>query len=171
MVSEVKVLVAFNRIFLSYTILVLFWACSPKKINRDDPVNQQIDLRYADGEVYNQKREILEKESLRLELEKTWISMRSRVVVAEKELNQALLAKLSIEAGLARFEALSRKFPSEDGMIKEQERLTWQARLQSRENDVIKARAQLNLYQRESNELRFEISRIGFSTDSSPLLR
>ena len=73
MVSEVKVLVAFNRIFLIYTILVLFWACSPKKINRDDPVNQQIDLRYADGEVYNQKREILEKESLRLELEKTWI--------------------------------------------------------------------------------------------------
>ena len=171
MVPEVKPLVAFTRIFSSYIFLVLFCSCSPEKINRDNPLNQQIDLGYANGEVYQQRREILEKESLRLELEKKWISLRTKILVAEKELNQALLAKLSIEAGLARLEALNRKFPSEGEMIKEQERLSWKARFQSRENDVIKARAQLNLYQRESNELRFEISRIGFSIDPSPLLQ
>jgi hypothetical protein len=169
MVPEVKALFAFNRIFSSYTILVLFWSCSPKKINRENLVNQQIDLRYADGDVYNQKREILEKESLRLELEEKWISMRSRIVVAEKELNQALLAKLSIEAGLARFEKLNLKFPFKGGFIKEQERLSWQARLQSREDNVIKARAQLNLYQRESVELQIEFSRVGFSVPSVSL--
>jgi hypothetical protein len=171
MVPEVKALVAFTRIFSSYTLLVLFCSCSPKRIDRDNPLNQQIGLEYADDKVFQQRREILEKESLRLELEKKWISLRTKIIVAEKELNQALLAKLSIEAGLARFEALNRKFPSEGGMMKEQERLSWKARFQSRENDVIKARAQLNLYQRESNELRFEISRIGFSIDPSPLLQ
>jgi len=171
MVPEVKALVAFTRIFSCYTLLVLFCSCSPKKIDRDNPLNQQIGLEYADDKVFQQRREILEKESLRLELEKKWISLRTKIIVAEKELNQALLAKLSIEAGLARLEALNRKFPSEGEMIKEQERLSWKARFQSRENDVIKARAQLNLYQRESNELRFEISRIGFSIDPSPLLQ
>lgn len=171
MVPEVKVLVAFTRIFSCYTLLVLFCSCSPKKIDRHNPLNQQIGLEYADDKVFQQRREILEKESLRLELEKKWISLRTKIIVAEKELNQALLAKLSIEAGLARLEALNRKFPSEGEMIKEQERLSWKARFQSRENDVIKARAQLNLYQRESNELRFEISRIGFSIDPSPLLQ
>ena len=97
--------------------------------------------------------------------------MRLKIVNAEKELNQAQLSRLSLEAGLARFEMINIKFPAEEGFMREQERLSWQARLQSRENDVLKARAQLNLYQRESDELRFEISKVGFSVPSISLVQ
>ena len=88
--------------------------------------------------------------------------MRAKLVIAEKELNQAMLAKLSIEAGIARFEKLNGQFPSDEGFIVDRERISWQARLHSRNQDVVNARAQLNLYNREFNELRFEISGLGF---------
>jgi len=171
MVSKVKVLVAFTRIVSTFLFLAFLISCNPKVVNTSTSVNQGHVHTRADGNAYNHEREILEKENLRIELEKKWISMRLKIVNAEKELNQAQLSRLSLEAGLARFEMINIKFPAEEGFMREQERLSWQARLQSRENDVLKARAQLNLYQRESDELRFEISKVGFSVPSISLVQ
>jgi hypothetical protein len=171
MVSKVKVLVAFTRVVSTFSFLAFLTSCNSKVVNTSTSANQGHVHTHADGKAYKNEREILEKENLRIELEKKWISMRLKIVNAEKELNQAQLSKLSIEAGLARFEMINLKFPAEKGFIKEQERLSWQARLQSRQNDVLKARAQLNLYQRESDELRFKISKVGFSVPSISLVQ
>ena len=56
---------------------------------------------------------------------KKWLGMRAKLVIAEKELNQAMLAKLSIEAGIARFEKLNGQFPSDEGFIVDRERISW----------------------------------------------
>ncbi len=159
------------RRLLIYTFFVFLSACQSKTGSLGTVNNQPSNEIPSASEDFERKRKNLERKKRSLDLEKKWLGMRAKLVIAEKELNQAMLAKLSIEAGIARFEKLNGQFPSDEGFIVDRERISWQARLHSRNQDVVNARAQLNLYNREFNELRFEISGLGFSAPTGPVVK
>ena len=161
---------AFTRLSI-FSSLIFLSACQSRTGKNNAGKNQTVNETSPLSHEFERKRKILERKKLSLTLEKKWLVMRTKLVIAEKELNVANLAKLSIEAGIARFEGLNRQFPSDEGFIVDREKIAWQARLQSREEDVVNARAQLNLYNRELRELRFEISQLGFSAATGPIVK
>ena len=114
---------------------------------------------------------ILERQRNMLQYELQWLGARAKVARAEMELNLALSAEKRLMAEIKRFSDKNQGFASSDEFRSKQYQISWDAKLQARGKEVIKARAQVNLFSRELNELRFEISKNRFSSPTMRLVK
>jgi len=139
---------------------------------------QQVSWADGHGSATNQKSEdlnvhilVLERHRNALQYELQWLGARSKVARAEMELNLALSAEKRLMAEINRFSDTNQVFARSDEFRSKQYQISWDAKLEARRKEVTKARAQVNLFSRELNELRFEISKNGFSSPAKGLVK
>lgn len=151
--------------------LLFFSSCMERK-------KQQVSWGGGQGIATDQESEdlnaqilILERQRNMLQYELQWLGARAKVARAEMELSLALLTEKRLMAEMKRFSDKNQGFASTDEFRSKQFQISWDAKLRARRKEVIKARAQVNLFSRELNELRFEISKNGFSSPSKRLVK
>ena len=151
--------------------LLFFSSCGERK-------KQQVSWGGGQGSATDEESEnlnahilALERQRNALQYELQWLGARAKVARAEMELNLALSAEKRLMAEIRRFSDKNQGFASSDEFRSKQYQISWDAKLQARREEVIKARAQVNLFSRELNELRFEISKNGFSSPTKRLVK
>ena len=113
----------------------------------------------------------LERQRNALQYELQWLGARAKVARAEMELILALSAEKRLMAEIRKFSDLNQGFASSNEFRSKQYQISRDAKLEARGKEVTKARAQVNLFSRELNELRFEISKNGFSSPAKGLVK
>ena len=151
--------------------LLFFSSCGERK-------KQQVSWGVGQGIATEQESEnlnahilLLERQRNMLQYELQWLGARAKVARAETELNLALLAEKRLMAEINRFSHKNQGFASSDEFRSKQYQIYWDAKLKTRGKEVIKARAKVNLFTRELNEVRFEISKNGFSSPAKRLVK
>ena len=129
----------------------------------------------ADGFSHNSFVEIIQqaeenqrkKKSLILESE--WLKLRLQVVEAEKYACSARSAELELASEMARFGSLDKKLSGE-GFIGENQRIHWNAQLESKRSSTIIAEARANLLRRDLFDLRQKIVDLGYQVPEGPVV-
>ena len=151
--------------------LLFFSSCGERKKQQFDWGEASGFSRDQDNIDLNAQIFILERQRKALEYELQWLATRAKVARAEMELNLALSAEKGLMAEITRFSDKSQGLSSLDKIRLKQYQISWDAKLEARRKEVTKARAQVNLFSRELNELRFEISKNGLSSPAKRLVK
>jgi len=132
-------------------------------------------LSKADGfshnsfvEISQQAQENQQKKKA-LVLESEWLKLRLQVVGAEKYACSARSAELELASELARFGSLDKKLPGE-GFIGGNQRVHWNAQLESMRSSTITAEARANLLRRDLFDLRQKIVDLGYQVPAGPVV-
>jgi hypothetical protein len=142
--------------------------------NRTATIDSDL-LSKADGFSHNSFVEISQqaqenqqkKKALVLEFE--WLKLRLQVVGAEKYACSARSAELELASELARFGSLDKKLPGE-GFIGGNQRVHWNAQLESMRSSTITAEARANLLRRDLFDLRQKIVDLGYQVPAGPVV-
>ena len=151
--------------------LIAFSSCH---FNRTGSVDSDL-LSKADGfshnsfvEISQQAQENQQKKKA-LVLESEWLKLRLQVVGAEKYACSARSAELELASELARFGSLDKKLPGE-GFIGGNQRVHWNAQLESMRSSTITAEARANLLRRDLFDLRQKIVDLGYQVPAGPVV-
>ena len=151
--------------------LLFFSSCWERKKQKVFWVDRQSSATEQESEDLNAQILALEKKRNVLQYELQWLGARAKVARAEMELNLALSAEKRLMSEIRKFSDKNQGFASSDDIQFKQYQISWDAKLETRRKEVRKARAQVNLSSRELNELRFEISKNGFSSPATGLVK
>ena len=151
--------------------LLFFSSCGERKKQQVPWLDGQGSATDQESEDLNANILVLERQRNALQYELQWLRARAKVARAEMELILALLSEKRLMAEMKRFSDKNQGFASSDEFRSRQYQISWTAKLQERGKEDSKARAQVNLFSRELNELRFEISKNGFSSPSKRLVK
>ena len=151
--------------------LLFFSSCGERKKQKVSWVEGKSTSTDQGSEDLNAQIFVLERQRNALQYELQWLGARAKVARAEMELNLALSAEKGLMAEITRFSDKSQGLSSLDKIRLKQYQISWDAKLEARGKEVTKARAQVNLFSRELNELRFEISKNGLSSPAKRLVK
>tara|TARA_S200000501_G_C20530757_1_gene615545 strand:+ start:112 stop:615 length:504 start_codon:yes stop_codon:yes gene_type:complete len=151
--------------------LLFFSSCGERKKQKISWVEGQGTATDQGSEDLNAHYLVLERQRNALQYELQWLGARAKVARAEMELNLALSAEKRLMTEIRRFSDKNQGFANSDELQSKQYQISWDAKLEARGKEVTKARAQVNLFSRELNELRFEISKNGFSSPAKGLVK
>jgi hypothetical protein len=104
-----------------------------------------------------------------LVLESEWLKLRLQVVEAEKYACSARSAELELASEMARFGSLDKKLPGE-GFIEGNQRIHWNAQLESMHSSTITAEVRANLLRRDLFDLRKKIVDLGYQVPEGPVV-
>ena len=151
--------------------LLFFSSCGERKKQQVPWLDGQGSATDQESEDLNANILVLERQRNALQYELQWLGARAKVARAEIELNLALSAEKRLRVEIKRFSDKNQGFASSDEFQSKQYQISWDAKLEARGKEITKARAQVNLFSRELHELRFEISKHGFSSPAKGLVK
>ena len=129
-----------------------------------DPVSRAPTDAFVHGSIEEINQQVLdnERQAKSLNWESKWLSLRARVVEAEKYACECRDSELKLAAQMAGFGAMDKKF-SQGGFISDEQRNHWNTELRMKKDLRIGANARANLLRRDLEDLRKKILKEGIS--------
>jgi len=99
----------------------------------------------------------------RLDDESEWLALRAKIVEADKVACDALHSELELAQEMARYGTLNASLSQENVFLEEEQKARWNAMLEERRNNRIKAEARTRLLLRDLGDLRLDLLQKGYN--------